>query len=199
VAGDHAGEFWDILKDFALERARTIRCAGLLMQARIPRMSYWAVVQTQTLRERLAQDHLKFAGFESYLPRVSTWRRNYGRKIKTVVPLFPCYLFLLVRLQWTAVCACPGVLRLVMAGAQPARLPDGVIEEIKRRERDGLINLPKRTLVPGDRVHITDGPFRGHLAIFADMSGSERVAVLLHVLGSLQRVTLPAANIEAAG
>jgi transcription antitermination factor NusG len=66
-----------------------------------------------------------------------------------------------------------------MDGIQPAKVPDAVIEEIRGRERKGAIVLPRRLLTPGDRVRLLAGPFQGHLAIYAGMSGLERVAVSL--------------------
>ena len=36
-----------------------------------------------------------------------------------------------------------------MDGPCPARVPDGVITEIRSRERDGLIELPKPRASPG--------------------------------------------------
>jgi transcriptional antiterminator RfaH len=85
----------------------------------------------------------------------------------------------------------------VMDGIVPARVPDAVVEEIRGRERGGVIELPRRLLKPGDRVRLLTGPFQGHLAIYAGMSGSERVAVLLQILGGQQRVTLARRDIEA--
>jgi transcriptional antiterminator RfaH len=84
-----------------------------------------------------------------------------------------------------------------MDGPQPARISNIVIEEIRSRERKGAIELPKRLLKPGDRVRLLAGPFQGHLAIYAGMSGLERVAVLLQILGGQQRATLAQRDVEA--
>jgi transcriptional antiterminator RfaH len=84
-----------------------------------------------------------------------------------------------------------------MDGIQPARVPANVIEAIRDRERNGVIELPRRLLKPGDRVRLLAGPFQGHLAIYAGMSGSERVAVLLQFLGGQQRATLAQRDVEA--
>ena len=57
-------------------------------------------------------------------------------------PLFPAYLFVVVELQWHAAHHCPGVVRLVMDGSQPARVPEAVINAIKERELNGVVRLP---------------------------------------------------------
>jgi transcriptional antiterminator RfaH len=82
-----------------------------------------------------------------------------------------------------------------MDGLQPAKV--SVIEEIRARERNGAFELSKRGLKPGDPVRLLAGPFQGHLAIYAGMSGLERVAVLLRLLGGQHRVTLARRDIEA--
>jgi transcription antitermination factor NusG len=107
------------------------------------------------------------------------------------------YAFVLIELQWHTARWAPGVCRLVTNGdGRPATVPDAIITAIKARERDGLVELPKPSLEPGVRVRILEGPFRGHLAIYAGMSARERVALLLQILGGPQRVTLAQRDVE---
>ena len=65
-----------------------------------------------------------------------------------------------------------------------------------RAKRTDPVACQKPGLRRGDRVRITAGPFENHLAIYAGMKGSERVAVLLAMLGSVQRVELARRDIE---
>jgi transcriptional antiterminator RfaH len=120
-----------------------------------------------------------------------------GRKFVRKPLLFPGYCFVWIELQWHAARWSPGTLGLIMAGDAPARVPDHVIAEIRARERDGLIELPKApALKPGDRVRIIAGAFSEHLALYEGQTAHERVAVLLQFLGSQQRTELPANAIE---
>jgi len=162
-------------------------------------MAYWAVAQLQPQRQAFALSMLARADFQVYAPRLREWRAmpSGGPLRQRELPLFPGYAFLLIQLQWHAARWCPGVTRLVMDGLHPARVPDTVTEEIRAHECNGVIELPRRLLKPGDRVRLLTGPFQGHLAIYAGMSGSERVAVLLQILGGQQRVTLARRDIEA--
>ena len=80
----------------------------------------------------------------------------------------------------------------------PARVPDAVINAIRAREINGLINLPKQGLRRGDKVRILRGPFQDHVAIYADTKPRERVAVLLALLGSTRPVELACADVELA-
>jgi len=126
------------------------------------------------------------------------WRSVPGKgERQRELALFPGYAFLLVRLQWHAGRWCPVVIRLVMDGLHPAKVPDAVIDEIRMREHNGAVEIPRRQLKAGDRVKILSGPFNGQLAIYAGMSGFERVEVLLQILGGAVRVTLASEQVEA--
>ena len=75
------------------------------------------------------------------------------------------YGFLTVEAQWYAARWSLGVIGLIMDGVRPARVADHIIDDLRKRERDGLIKLPKRpALQPGDQVRILQGPFGGSLA-----------------------------------
>jgi hypothetical protein len=65
-------------------------------------------------------------------------------------------------------------------------VPDARIDDIRRRERDGAVEL--RRLRVGARVRIRGGPFRDHLGLCTAMTGRERVLVLLNVLGARRQV-----------
>ena len=160
-------------------------------------MAYWAAAQTVAQHEAAAQHFLGLAGFESYLPRLRVPRVRRGRKIETRPPLFPSYLFVRIVNGWWSARWCPHVIRLVAAGDGPAHVADAIVDELKGRERGGLIDLPKPPgLRAGDRVRILSGPFAGHLGLYAGMKPRERVEVLLQLLGSMQRVTLSRGAIE---
>ena len=148
----------------------------------------------------LATHCLGLAGFNVYLPRLRERRISRGRRIEVRPPLFPGYAFVLIVLQWHGARWCPGVAGLIMDGERPARVPDAVIAELHSRERDGLIELPKPPrLQPGDRVRIISGPFQERLALYEGQTPHERVAVLLQLLGGIQRTELAADAIEPVG
>jgi transcriptional antiterminator RfaH len=160
-------------------------------------MSFWACAQLQPQRERLALHCLTLAGYTVYRPLLRQHRVSRGRKIETRPPLFPGYCFVLVELQWHTARWAPGVTRLVLDGAAPARVPDAVIAEIRSRERGGLVELPAR-FRPGDQVRVLRGPLARLVGLYAGMRPRERVEVLLAILGGAQRVTLAADAVESA-
>src|SRR5215510_10881671 len=85
---------------------------------------YWAAAQLQPQRDTLALHFLRQAGFETYAPRLRERRTVQGRKVIKTPLLFPAYAFVFIRMQWHAARWAPGVIRLVMDGAAPARVPD---------------------------------------------------------------------------
>jgi transcriptional antiterminator RfaH len=152
----------------------------------------------ESQRERLALHCLGLAGYETYFPRLREKRMSHGRRIEVRPPLFPGYAFFVVELQWHSARWTAGVLGLIMDGVRPAKVADSIIQDIRARERGGLVELPQReTFCLGDQVRILQGPFAGHLGLYAGMRPHERVLVLLALLGGQQRVELPKDSIEA--
>ena len=158
-------------------------------------MAYWAACRLQPHRTALALHVLGLRGFETYCPRLRERRPRHGRLQEVIKPLFVGYTFVLIQLQWHAVRWAPGTLGLIMDGERPARVADAVIAEIRAREFNGAVELPPRPRA-GDRVRVVRGPFRDRLALYAGMSGHDRIAVLLHLLGREHKVLLPRLDVE---
>src|SRR5215469_9814090 len=158
----------------------------------------WCCAQIEPYRERLAMHCLGLNGFEVYCPRLRQQIRSRGRKIERTPLLFPGYAFVLIVSRWWDARWSAGVRRLVMDGELPAKVPDDVIAEIRSRERNGLVELPKpRGFVPGMRVKVLQGPLQEQIGLLAALRPHERVLVLLHLLGGQQRVDLAMNAIEA--
>jgi transcription antitermination factor NusG len=157
-------------------------------------MAYWACAQIDGRHEALALRCLSIAGYNTYQPRVRSARR-------VSEPLFPSYVFITIQLQWHSARWAPGMRRIILAGDQPAHVPDAVIDGLRARERNGLVVLPRPPssapqFRPGDEVRIRSGPLTGLSGLVSGMR--QRVEVLLKMLGGLQRVELSAADVEPA-
>jgi len=165
--------------------------------------SRWYVVQAQPHCETKATWHLNRQGFATYLPRYEK-RRRHARRIETVAaPLFARYLFVAVDMasqRWRSIQSTIGVSRLVCNGENPAVVPDGVVEGLRRRENErGFVQLVSRPrFAPGERVRIVDGIFASCLGLFDGISDGERVAVLLDLLGRKVRVVFDDLSVVAA-
>src|SRR5215831_1357782 len=160
-------------------------------------MGYWACAQLEP--NRTALHCLGINGFEVYCPRLREQRRSRsGRKIVVTPLLFQGYTFVLVVSGWWNARWSPGVVRLIMDGLQPAHVPDAVISEIRSRERNGFVELPKpRGLAPGMRVRVVSGPLSAQIGMLAVLRPHERVLVLLELLGAERGVELARNAIEA--
>lgn len=165
--------------------------------------SLWYTVQTQPHAEGKAALNLARQGYQVYLPRYLR-RRRHARRVETVrSPLFPGYLFVAVDIasqRWRAIQSTIGVSRLVCMGDRPAEVPQLVIDQLRRREDgDGLVRLDRHSpFAPGDNVRIRDGIFESCLGLFEGLTDSQRVAVLLDLLGRKVRVLLEADRVTAA-
>src|SRR5262249_4609156 len=126
------------------------------------------------------------------------------RRVEIVsAPLFPRYLFVTMDMmcqRWRAVRSTIGVTRLVCNGDDPVPVADNIIETLKGREgSDGFVVLRARPqFVLGAKVRVLDGVFADCLGLFDGMKDSDRVSVLLDLLGRKVRVVLDEFSVAAA-
>ena len=158
-------------------------------------MKRWYVARTQPRAEQQARQHLQRQGFDTYVPRYRKQRRHARRIDWCQAPLFPGYIFIgfdHTAARWRAIQSTVGVSHLVCQGGAPAPVPAGIVEDIRATEDEaGLVPSPERALGPGDRVTFAEGPLYGHAGRFQHAADSERVFVLLEMLGSQVRVSVP--------
>ncbi len=163
----------------------------------------WFVVQTQPNAENKAVAHLARQGFATYLPRYLK-RRRHARKVEVVsAPLFPRYLFVgidLAEQRWRSIFSTIGVSRLVCNGDMPTPIAEEVLESLKVREdASGFVRLDRRTSFrAGDQVRVLDGAFADCLGLYEGMRDSDRVSILLDLLGRKVRVTVDMESVAAA-
>jgi len=161
----------------------------------------WYLVRTKQQKETLVQYNLGEFLHRTFLPRMRTRRPRNGTLIESVTPLFPCYLFASFELESNLykVLHTTGVAGVVCAGSTPSEVDSSIIDEISRRGKDGIIEIPQKTFNAGERVRLTEGPLVGFAGIFEHYrSGSKRVALLLNLVGASMKVVVPATSVVAA-
>jgi transcriptional antiterminator RfaH len=163
----------------------------------------WYVAQTHVHAESKATLHLGRQGFDVYLPRYLKQRRHARRVDTVAAPLFPRYLFVAVDMatqRWHSIRSTIGITKLVANGDVPAVVPQAIIEGLKRREdANGFVQLERRPrFASGDKVRVLEGAFCDYLGLFEGVSGQDRVAILLDLLGRKVRVVLDMEIIDAA-
>jgi transcriptional antiterminator RfaH len=164
-------------------------------------MTRWYVANTLPHQEARAECNLRRQGFDAWLPLFRKARRHARRVDSVLVPLFPSYLF--VRLdaameRWRSINGTFGVVKLLCTGDVPQPVPDGLIVEImRRRNAEGLVELPQQQFVVGEALRVAAGPFADLEGIFEGMSGRDRVVLLLTMLGRKVKATVPVAGLAA--
>jgi transcriptional antiterminator RfaH len=88
----------------------------------------------------------------------------------------------------------------VCHGDDPAAVPEGIVEELKRRQdENGLIGFQRRARFnPGDTVRVVEGVFADCLGLYEGIDDRERAAILLDLLGRKVRVALPSDLLDTA-
>jgi transcriptional antiterminator RfaH len=149
----------------------------------------WYLVRTKTGKERWVCDQLSARGprDEVFLPLLKSRAPRWGRMTTSLGPLFPGYVFAKfdLQLEYFDIRYMSGVRGIVSAGTDPLAVPSAIVNEIRRRGVNDVIEIPDKPFGKGERVLVVGGPFRGFEAIFQGyLSGPERVAILLSAVES---------------
>jgi len=151
--------------------------------------------------EHWARSNLWERGHEVYLPLYRKQRRHARKTDWVSAPLFPRYLFVTEnpsRPSRRSITSAPGVINLVRFGDRTATVTDTIIQEIRARENDlGHVQLVDlKTLIPGEEVRIHSGIMTDHVGLFERKCDSDRVVILLNLLGRDVRVKAPTNSIS---
>lgn len=158
----------------------------------------WYAIQAKANREREVEKRLSDQNLEIFLPWMRSRKRIGSRFQWVLVPLFPGYLFCKLDIVISGKLArySPGVKDFLTFGNRIAEVGDEIIQTLRERCPGGVAQIDPVTAKPGDSVRINEGPFAGLEAIFEKtLKGSERVSVLLEILGRQTRLVLPSETI----
>ncbi len=158
-------------------------------------IQHWYLVHTKPRKEWIAKEHLQRQGYDLHLPLIQHLRRQRGRWLNVVEPLFPRYIFVRLTLEhddFRSIRYTTGVHTLVSFSEAPAIVPDRVVDSLKRAAdpNTGLHTLKLPVFAPGNALVIDSGPLAGMQGIFLAETAEERVTILLNILGRENRITL---------
>jgi transcriptional antiterminator RfaH len=142
----------------------------------------WYLVRTKSNKERFVRERLARIGSEIFLPMLKLPLTRFHRASPSLVPLFPQYVFARLHLarQFFEVRYMPGVMGFVSAGCEPLAVSEAIVDSVRSRCTDCILQLNPTPLRCGEHVRIVEGPFRDFEAIFENyLSGTKRVAILL--------------------
>ncbi len=153
----------------------------------------WYVVYSKPRKEELAQFHLSSKGLEVFLPRLLL--PESARKRKRIVPLFPNYLFVRIRIfseEYVYVKWSPGVKRFVTFNGTPAPLDEKIVAFLMQQADPMGVITARSNLKIGQEVQITDGPFDGLIGIIQEPPNAKgRVKIILKLLNRETKVDVP--------
>lgn len=168
----------------------------------------WRAFYTEPRSELQVRWAIRALGFDAYVPtfRVEIKHGRQGhRGIKSRIehrPAFTRYVF--VRFddqdEWGAINSVKGLLHAVSNNGTPCRIPDEMIDEVKRLESIGWfdkVTEKSSRLQPGQKVRVTEGPMADRLGEFIGDQG-KTVEVLMEMLGGARAVKLPLEFLERA-
>jgi transcriptional antiterminator RfaH len=158
----------------------------------------WYVIYSKPQKEEYARFHLSAKGLEVFFPQLLF--PQSAKKRKRLVPLFPNYLFVRLKLfseEFSQAKWSPGVSRVVSFNGIPAPVDGHVVELLMQQmSRDGFIEA-RPNLKSGQEVRITGGPFNGLLGIIQEPPNAKgRINILLQLLSRSTRVDVPIEFVE---
>jgi transcription antitermination factor NusG len=158
----------------------------------------WYAVFTVPQNEKSAVRHLDLRNVESFLPTYETVRIWKNRqKIKTVLPLFPTYLFVRIdRDERVKVLQTPGVLHIVGNGRNLIPLEDTEVEFL-RSGFHGRKAEPYKELVVGERVRIKTGVMQGVEGTLVRKQSTLRFVLTLTLINQHAAVEVDADTLES--
>jgi transcription antitermination factor NusG len=152
----------------------------------------WFVARTEPRREKTAQRFVEHKGCKVYFPLC--------RELRTqrIQPLFPSYLFIYNQNDlWRFLYGTVGIVCLIMRCGRPDLMQDKIVDELRDREREGIIDLVP-PFQKGDKVDLINCSFEGYHGIVSGMTSGQRVRILFEMLGQAVPVTVSMNNVIKA-
>lgn len=165
-------------------------------------MKHWYLIYTKPHKEQVARENLERQGYEIYLPMARIRRRRLGKGANRIEPLFPRYLFIKLDTKtdnWSPIRSTLGVSNLVKFGMYPSSVPHALIELLcDRCDEEGIQDITPGEFKSGESIRVMEGPMIGLEGVFLAKTSSDRVMVLLDIVGKHTRVSLATEKLEPA-
>lgn len=165
----------------------------------------WHVAYASPHGEPQLCKYMAIHGVESYTPQFPPALRTKPGSVRDRQHrwVFPGYVFFRIPTgfaEWDIIRWAPGVRRLLQQDGSPAGLSDEIIGRLRQRLAERSMAPAERRFTRGQAVVIESGPLRMVDAIFErELDSSERLRILVNLLGRSVPVDLDAAIVRAAG
>jgi transcription antitermination factor NusG len=155
----------------------------------------WYALQVDGKLLTQVAGHLRYKGFETFIPVCKAMQYRSDKKRSIESPLFPGYVFARLEIEnRLPVLVTPGVYGIVRYGRQPAPICDTEIASLKEIVKSGVHCEPWAYLNKGDKVTITHGPLAGLTGILVEVKKSLRVVISIDLI---QRAVAAEVDLDA--
>jgi transcriptional antiterminator RfaH len=157
----------------------------------------WWCLQAKPRQEKKTARYLRSQAVPFYLPQAYHESRTpRGRRIRSMLPLFPSYLFLYAN-ERERVVALQGntLVRALPVIDQKALTSD--LDQIRRMVASGLPVQPELEFPVGTRVRVIGGPLEGFSGLITRRARKHRFVALVRMLGQGVSAELEDWQVEA--
>lgn len=156
----------------------------------------WWCLHVKPRQEKAAARHLHDHKLAHYLPQIARESRTpAGRKIRSIIPLFPGYLFFRGNHHDRLEAFRGGQLVGTLDVRDQERLEQD-LRQVYQMLSSGLPVVPEAEFPVGSRVRIVNGPLRRLVGTVDKRGNRDKFVVVVHILGKGAAVDLEAWQIE---
>jgi transcription antitermination factor NusG len=150
-------------------------------------------VYTQPHHEKEIYWGMREKEISAYLPFIATLKQWSDRKKKVIIPLFSCYLFVLIRHHdYYRVLNVSGVVRYVTFEGKSIAIPEKQIRLVKDLlKKEWVEEEVKDILYHGAKVEIMAGPLTGISGELIDFAGRKCVIIRLNEIRKSMVISVP--------
>ena len=153
----------------------------------------WFIAQIKPNSYDTAIQNLERQGFETFLPKMRTTKRQKNKFVVKKVYVFPGYLFVSFDphiISWTKINSTYGVSKILAFNKKPSEISSDLILELKIKYEINSNPTQMEKLQKGDSIKFHSGPFTDLIAKVESADEKNRIWILLEGIGGLQRLKL---------
>jgi len=159
----------------------------------------WYCARTKPKHEHIAAANVrKNLKLEVFNPRLRVERATRRGIVRSVEPLFPCYIFVhcVIEEKFNEIQHANGVSSLVKFGNRIPKVDVSIIKELQKYFEAEEPLAVEDSISPADEVVVADGAFAGMQAkVLRVMPATRRVRILLDILGGPTSVEVDRASV----
>ncbi len=152
-------------------------------------MRYWLLASYKINEIKRLELNLSNQKFEYYLPKILTKDRNLTLKEES---MFPGYIFVNTSFEnYSSLQYTSGIKNVIKFGDRISYISNDEIKSIQMVEKSSKDDPIALKIHIGQEATIAKGSFKGNIVKICSLPSKKRVDVLLSMLGSMRRISIP--------